>query len=192
MKVVSEDIKSTAVFSDDKNNEYRYLLTREWDSNKKKATVIMLNPSKATHLKFDTTIMNVHNFMMDYEGKSYGSYSIVNLFAYRSTDPKLLVNRRQDYEMENDKFLKEAFDNSNIIIVAWGRDFSKVNAVTRRDINVRISNVLEMLRDYQDKIYIFWDGKEDLNNIKPRHPVFLKSHWKLIKYNIKSRFEIDS
>lgn len=184
MKVVSGDIKSTAVFSDDKNNEYRYLLTREWDCNKKKATVIMLNPSKATHLKFDTTIMNVHNFMMDYEDESYGSYSIVNLFAYRSTDPKLLVNRRLDYEMENDKFLKDAFDNSNIIIVAWGRDFGKVNAITRRDINARISNVLEILRAYQNKIYIFWDGKEELKNIKPRHPVFLKSYWELIEYDI--------
>ncbi|GGL60328.1 DUF1643 domain-containing protein [Sporolactobacillus putidus] len=184
MKIVSENIKSTAVFSEDQNHEYRYLLTREWDSNKKKATVIMLNPSKATHLKFDTTIMNVHNFIIDYENESYGSYSIVNLFAYRSTDPKLLVNRRQNFEMENDKFLKDAFDNSDIIIIAWGRDFSKVNAITRREINARISNVLEILRAYQNKIYIFWDGKEELINIMPRHPVFLKSYWKLIEYNI--------
>lgn len=184
MKVVSKNIKSTAVFSEDQNNEYRYLLTREWDSNKKKATVIMLNPSKATHLKFDTTIMNIHNFIVDYENKSYGSYTIVNLFAYRSTDPKLLVNRDQDYEMENDKFLIDSFENSDIIIVAWGRDFSKVNAITRRDINVRISNVLEILRAYNSKIFIFWDGKEELENIKPRHPVFLKSSWKLIEYNI--------
>ncbi|ODG91525.1 hypothetical protein BED47_07690 [Gottfriedia luciferensis] len=184
MILASENIKSIAVFSEDINNEYRYILKWEWDCNKKKATVIMLNPSTATHQKFDTTIMNVHNFIIDYENESYGSYSIVNLFAYRCTDPKLLVNRKLDYEMKNDTFLKDSFEYSDIIIVAWGRDFSKVNAVTKCDINIRISNVLEMLRVYQDKIFIFWDGKEELINIKPRHPVLLKSYWALIQYTI--------
>lgn len=180
---LSKDIKSKAIFSNDKMNEYRYLLTRDWDNSKKRATVIMLNPSKATHLKFDNTIMNVHNFLLDFENESYGSYSIVNLFAYRSTDPKLLVNRKQQYEDKNDYFLKESFELSDTIIVAWGRDFKKVNAATQRDINARISSVLEILKDYPDKVFIFWDGKEDVQNIKPRHPVFLKSYWTLIKYN---------
>lgn len=179
---LSSDIKSMAIFSDDEMKEYRYLLTREWDNSKKRAAVIMLNPSKATHLKFDNTIMNIHNFILDYESEAYGSYSIGNLFSYRSTESKQIVNRNQQYEDENEYYLSELFKKSDIIIVAWGRDFKKTNAVTQRDINKQIANILEIMEDYRDKIFIFWDGKEEVINLKPRHPVFLKSYWKLVKY----------
>ena len=154
------NIESKAIFSDDKMKEYRYKLTRCWDRNKKQATFIMLNPSKATHLKFDNTIMNIHNFIIDYENESYGSYSIVNLFSYRSTDPKKLVNRNQKYENNNKHYLIESFESADIIVVAWGRDFSKVNAVTKKQIRKQIDKTFKVLKNYSGKIYVFWDGNE--------------------------------
>ena len=179
------NIESKAIFSNDKMKEYRYKLTRCWDRNKKQATFIMLNPSKATHLKFDNTIMNIHNFIIDYENESYGSYSVVNLFSYRSTDPKKIVNRDQKYEKNNEHYLIESFKSADIIVVAWGRDFSKVGAETKGHILKQIDKTLKLLNNYSEKVYVFWDGEETKEDLKPRHPVFLKSNWTLIEYKFK-------
>jgi len=184
MLKISNEIKSIACFSEDRNMAYRYSLTRQWDSSKKKATIVMLNPSKATDLKYDISVMNVHNFFVDYEDESYGSYSILNLFAYRATDPKLLEYRDLNYEKENEKVWDDYFKESDIIVVAWGRDFSKVNVTLRNEILSQISKIENRLKQYQNKLFIFWDGKEKLENIKSRHPVVLKKSWTLIQYKV--------
>ncbi|WP_186668820.1 DUF1643 domain-containing protein [Sporosarcina sp. BP05] len=43
---ITVNIISTAILSD--NGIYRYQLTGNWDKSKRKATVIMINPSKAS------------------------------------------------------------------------------------------------------------------------------------------------
>jgi hypothetical protein len=55
----------------------------------------MLNPSKADMLKNDKTVMNVNNFLID---ENYGSMTVVNLFAYRATDPKNLKYRNDEQD----------------------------------------------------------------------------------------------
>lgn len=163
---VSKTIECSAVFSDD--GHYRYLLTRTWDETKPKATVLMLNPSKANVLKMDKTIMNVMNFLIDSE--AYGSLTVVNLFSYVSTDPKMLKHRDADLEAENEDYLDGAFDDSEIIIVAWTRD----NYITRKN------EVKVKLQNYQDKIRCF----EDAAGNKPRHPRDLGEGWKMVTCNL--------
>ncbi|MFD2133769.1 DUF1643 domain-containing protein [Pseudogracilibacillus auburnensis] len=118
IKFIETTIKSTAVMSD--NNLYRYQLTRTWASEKLKVTVIMLNPSTANILKTDRTVMNVDNFLID--KNKFGSMTIVNLFAYMTTNPALLSQRDEAYESLNNKYLINAFDESDIIIIAWTRN----------------------------------------------------------------------
>ena len=74
-------IESTVVMAD--NNLYRYRLTRIWDENKEVVGVIMLNPSKATSLKTDNTIMNLINYLIekDYPWCRYREY--VCLYVWR-------------------------------------------------------------------------------------------------------------
>lgn len=46
--------RSTAIYSDCEN--YRYSLTRTWDTNNRKILFIMLNPSTATEIQNDPTV----------------------------------------------------------------------------------------------------------------------------------------
>lgn len=163
VKRVEKTIKSSAVFSD--NEKYRYLLTREWDTKKPWATVIMLNPSTADMLKYDKTVMNVNNFLID---KGYGAMTIVNLFAYRSTNPKELRNRDEEYEKLNDDYLIEAFEKADVIIVAW----------TRTNFKTRKQEVERIMQNYKHKVKCFEDG----SGKKPRHPRDLGENWTLANY----------
>lgn len=163
---ITANIESTAVLSDD--GLYRYQLTRTWDRNKKKATVIMLNPSKADMLKTDRTVMNVNNFLVD---NDYGEMTVVNLFAYMTTDPKFLTEREEIHESLNNNFLIDAFEKADTIIVAWTRK----NYVTRK------REVERFLQQYQEKVQCFGDktGK------KPRHPRDLGENWTLENYTFE-------
>ncbi|MED4210811.1 DUF1643 domain-containing protein [Priestia megaterium] len=165
VKQIEETIKSTAVLSD--NNQYRYKLSRVWNEEKPNAAVLMLNPSKADMLKTDKTVMNVNNYLVD---KGYGSFTIVNLFAFRTTEPKFLNQRDEIYETLNDDYLAEAFYEADVIIVAWVRD---------KDKYVRRKRAVEkLLLNYKEKVKCF----EDSNGKKLRHPRDLTVNWKLIDY----------
>lgn len=165
VKEIEKTIKSTVVLSD--NEEYRYKLTRSWDGNKPNATVVMLNPSKADMLITDRTVMNVSNYLVQ---NGYGSLTVVNLFSYRTTDPKYLNQRDEIREALNDEYLSQAFADSDVIIVAWVRDKDKY--VNRK------RETEKLLIDYSEKIKCFEDGKGK----KLRHPRDLGSDWKLVDY----------
>lgn len=165
VKLIEKVIQSTAILSDD--GLYRYQLLRVWDKNKRKATVVMLNPSKADMLITDRTVMNVTNYLVE---NNYGSLTVVNLFAFRATDPKFLNQRDEVQETLNNDYLKEAFLDSDVIIVAWVRDKDKF--VTRK------REVEKLLLEYQSKIKCFEDG----SGKKLRHPRDLGSNWKLVDY----------
>ncbi|WNS82219.1 DUF1643 domain-containing protein [Domibacillus sp. DTU_2020_1001157_1_SI_ALB_TIR_016] len=165
VKEIERTIKSAAVLSDD--DKYRYKLTRIWDSDKPNATVVMLNPSKADMLKTDRTVMNVTNFLVD---NGYGAITIVNLFAYRVTDPKFLNQRDELHESINDDYLREAFYDADLIIVAWTRDKDKY-VIRKREVE-------NLLLGYRNKIKCFEDDKGK----KLRHPRDLGAGWKLVDY----------
>ncbi|MBT2616123.1 MULTISPECIES: DUF1643 domain-containing protein [unclassified Bacillus (in: firmicutes)] len=165
VKKIEKLIKSTVILSDD--GLYRYQLSRVWDENKPKATVVMLNPSKADMLITDRTVMNVTNFLVE---NHYGSITIVNLFAYRATKPNFLNQRDKVHESFNNNYLKEAFFDSDVIIVAWVRDRDKY--VTRK------REVENLLLEYKGKIKCFEDG----SGKKLRHPRDLGSKWNLVDY----------
>ncbi|MCM3716525.1 DUF1643 domain-containing protein [Alkalihalobacillus oceani] len=55
-------LKTTAIYSDDQ--KYRYSLAKMWNGEKPKATFIGINPSDATELIMDKTVMNLMNHLM--------------------------------------------------------------------------------------------------------------------------------
>jgi hypothetical protein len=165
VKVIEKIIRSTAILSNDER--YRYQLLRVWDENKPKASVLMLNPSKADMLITDRTVMNVTNYIVE---NGYGSLTVVNLFAFRSTEPKLLNQKDEIQEDLNNHYLNMAFFDSDTIIVAWVRDRNKYVARKRE--------VEKLLLEYKGKIKCFEDG----SGKKLRHPRDLGSNWKLVDY----------
>src|SRR5690625_313413 len=88
-----------ATFNDSKNPTFRYSLTRIWNRNLKRATIIMLNPSIANVLKNDLSVNRCLNFCID---NRYGSLEVVNLFAFIETDSKKLSAKPEFIGIEND------------------------------------------------------------------------------------------
>lgn len=67
--------------------KYRYDLWREWDASGSVAVFIMLNPSTADALKDDPTIRKCMALARLW---GCGAIRVVNLFAFRATDPRHL------------------------------------------------------------------------------------------------------
>lgn len=166
IKTIERTIRSIAILSE--NNKYRYCLTKVWEENKQRATVIMLNPSKANELKYDKTVMNISNYLID---NDYGSMDIVNLFSYMTTYPNELGRREQKHEKYNDNYIIMAAERSNIIIIAWGSDSKKY--ITRK------KEVENLLMPYKYKLKCF----KDEEGKKPRHPRDLGKNWTLDEYD---------
>src|SRR5207245_10014631 len=74
---------SGASFSRDRR--YRYRLWRRWDAARPVVAFVMLNPSTADAARDDPTIRRWSGFARAW---GYGRLEVVNLFAYRATDPR--------------------------------------------------------------------------------------------------------
>jgi hypothetical protein len=125
MDKIIEDIQTTlavesiekagAIFSSDK--KYRYKLWRIWDSKKPKCSFIMLNPSKADAFILDPTVRRCIDFAKQW---GYGSLTVGNIFALKSTNPKELYKSEDPIGPENDAALSDIVENSDLTITAWG------------------------------------------------------------------------
>lgn len=94
---------SDAVLSD--CGTYRYSLTRVWDESRPRVCFVMLNPSTADASANDPTIVRCRNFAYSW---NYGSLEVVNLFAYRATNPRVLRTVQDPIGPENDRHIIEA------------------------------------------------------------------------------------
>lgn len=158
-------VRNHSYYSDDK--KYRYLLKKIWDDSLPSATFIGINPSDATELIMDRTVMNVTNFLIK---KGYGSVNLLNLFAYRSKDPKKLKDRSQDYERTNEKYLEELVSESDLVIVGWGKSFESKH----KGIIAKAKKILKK----STELKCFQDQNGEYN----RHPRGMSNQWELVDY----------
>jgi len=109
-------IDVSAILSD--CGRYRYLLRREIGDNAQIATFLMLNPSTADATHDDATIRKICRYAKRW---GYGEIRVVNLFAFRSTDPMELSKLSHDEAVgpENNRYIQEAFAVSGTFICAW-------------------------------------------------------------------------
>ena len=147
--------KSTAVYS---NCElYRYSLTRSWDSSAKKVLFIMLNPSTATEIQNDPTVERCERRA---KALGYGAFKVCNIFAYRSTDPKIMRLQKDPIGPENDKIIIKSANWSNNIICAWGTNGSHLN---------RGKKIEELLRAKNFTLTHLGLSKDG----HPKHPLYI-------------------
>jgi hypothetical protein len=95
---------------------YRYTLTRRWGPGSL-LPWIMLNPSTADALANDPTIRRVMKFARRW---GYGGIIVVNLFALRSSDPKVLRGHLDPVGLWNDEVIQNACFPASRWIAAWG------------------------------------------------------------------------
>lgn len=117
---VDELIERDATICGD-HDEYRYDLTRTWDRTLPLVVFVMLNPSTADGLKDDATIRKCMRFAWIW---GYGGIVVVNLFAWRATNPKMvaaLPDQRGTGPL-NDDFIEAAVteSGSTLTVCAWG------------------------------------------------------------------------
>ena len=153
---------------------YRYSLTREWD-NGPRVLWIMLNPSVADANIDDPTIRRcvsfTHAFALyksDVQPK-FGSLEVVNLFAYRATDPKDMASAKADgvniVGPDNDQHIIEAASRASLVVAAWGAD----KLAPLRSVSIRklvTPHALHCL------------GKSKSG--APKHPLYLASNSELV------------
>ena len=95
---------------------YRYRLWRRWRSGPGVA-FIMLNPSTADATHNDPTIERCHRRTVD---MGFAALDVINIFAYRATDPRNLKACAQPVGPENDAILIETAKSAAMVICAWG------------------------------------------------------------------------
>lgn len=129
-------IESSATISNDRL--YRYQLRRTWRNGPlRTATFIMFNPSTADALVDDRTIGRCASF-----AQSWGcdALKVVNLFAYRATNPRELLLRAElggdAVGPQNDTYLRLAItvatETKSPLVVAWGTFADKNVAAAKR------------------------------------------------------------
>jgi len=99
---------------------YRFSLTRRWGASPacKHAVFIMLNPSTADADKDDATIRKLIGFCKLWK---YGSFEVVNVYAYRATKPKDLYDAADPFGPHNGRHIaKAAYSAPDVIVCAWG------------------------------------------------------------------------
>ena len=106
--------ESGATFSPDR--KYRYKLWRAWNSDRR-LLFIMLNPSIADEERDDATQRRCRRFAKDW---GFGGYTVGNLFALVSTDPKGLKTEPEPIGPENDDYLTAMHKAHSLTVVAWG------------------------------------------------------------------------
>lgn len=109
------DAASIAVYSD--CERYRYSLSRIWDEAGPRVLFIMLNPSKATEVQNDPTVERCERRA---RVLGFGGFRVMNIFAWRETDPRLLRAAADPVGGENDSLLLDGLNWADTVIAGWG------------------------------------------------------------------------
>ena len=105
----------SALFSE--CGRYRYRLTRQLSGNRGPLLVVGLNPSTADATHNDPTIRRCMGFASRWD---HSALVVVNLFAYRATQPKDLKTATDPIGPDCDTILLESAKACSRILVAWG------------------------------------------------------------------------
>jgi hypothetical protein len=149
------------------NARYRYWLHRSWFTGNGWTVFLLLNPSTADGLQNDPTLRRCIGF-----AQLWGSRGviIVNLFAYRSTEPNNLLIHNDPVGPQIDLYLRGAFRMSPRIICGWG-----AHVIAKR----RTKAVLSLMREERTAPYCLGVTA----NGSPSHPLYTSAKAEVVPYN---------
>ena len=154
------------VFSQDR--VYRYVLKHSWcdifDDVEKPIVWIALNPSTADENQLDPTLTRIRNFSNQF---GYNCFYMLNIFAFRSTDPKNMLNCKQPIGKDNDCWIKQICNKTDKIVCCWGNIGKHLN---------RSNEIRQLLKGYP----LFYLDMSKQN--QPKHPLYLSSKLELKRY----------
>ncbi len=144
---------------------WRYVLRHSWgaksdgndDDPGRAIAWIALNPSTADENKLDPTLRRIRGFSAAW---GFDTFYMLNLFAFRATDPREMRRAADPVGPENDMWILEFANRAECVVCAWGRHGL---------FNARQDDVLAMLRGH-DLRYL-----AKTHDGIPKHPLYLKS-----------------
>lgn len=149
---------------------YRYWLTRQWQvPHGSSAVFIMLNPSTADAEVDDRTIGRCIGFARAF---GCGRLVVVNLFAFRATDPAIMRAAADPVGPDNNRVIEDVLTSTGgPVICAWGAE----GGFMERD-----KAVLRLIRETGRQATALKLTKHG----QPRHPLYLKGDCVPSPYNL--------
>jgi hypothetical protein len=148
---------------------YRYTLGRRWGQGARRVVFVMLNPSTADANVDDPTIRKCVGFSKRW---GFDALTVVNLFAFRATKPKVLFDAGYPVGPENDRYIASECATAERVVVAWGAHIQPDYMHARR--------VVRMLRGLVRGGELYCLGLTDSGS--PRHPLMLAYETPLIPF----------
>jgi hypothetical protein len=145
---------------------YRYTLTRAWEPRGERILWVMLNPSTADAHEDDPTIRRVLRFS---ERWGFGSCEVVNLLAWRATDPSEIPTTVDARGPQNHVTIIAAAQRATRIACAWGSLGARYP--DSRDLVVRT------LRQHHGALWCLGLTQSR----EPRHPLYVRGLWRCCK-----------
>lgn len=152
---------------------YRYELRVIWDPKRKPKMFIGLNPSTADEVQDDPTVRRCINFARDW---GCGGLIMTNAFAFRSTDPKIMLAHPDPIGEENTpEYLRALARNcEGNPVAAWGKHAGSILQPGTPDWHRGFYLRKKMGR--LDCLSINLDGS-------PKHPLYLSKTLRPIPWN---------
>lgn len=137
---------------------YRYTLTRIWNPDEVSMCFIMLNPSTADAERDDPTIRKCIALARS-QRWSRGGIVVVNLFAYRATEPADMLAAADPIGPDNDEHIRRVMGGCHPCVAAWG---------TKGGHKGRDRAVLEMFKVSGTPLWCLEKTKDG----HPKHPLY--------------------
>ena len=150
---------ATAIYSE--CERYRYVLDYHFGVGTRTVAFVGLNPSTATEKKLDPTLTRCRNFA---ESWGYDGFTMLNLFAWRDTDPRKMKAKGGAAIGElNDKFIASVVASCEIAVCCWGNHGSFLN---------RSNAVNQLVEAHTGKLKCLKITKAN----EPIHPLYLAAN----------------
>lgn len=153
------------IFSPDR--KYRYTLYREWEPSKPLVAFIGLNPSTADEVQNDPTVTRCINF-----AKAWGAgrFCMLNLFGYRSTDPKGLYAVKDPVGADNAVWVDTVAREADIVVCAWGTHGRKRMPEHAMDVEAMLYRISLKRSRAPAVCSLGWNADGS-----PKHPLYLRA-----------------
>ena len=140
--------------------KYRYYLAQIWDENKPPLYWLMLNPSTADEQINDPTVEGCEQRARKW---GYGGSVVLNIFAWRATDPENLKKCANPIGDDNDLWMHKlaVLSQTHDVIAAWGEHGAHEN---------RGQAVLDIFRQKEGRLQALIMNQSGA----PRHPLYIK------------------
>ena len=138
---------------------YRYDLVRDLGgvADPRRVLFVMLNPSTADAAAADPTMTRCRNYARYWD---YDGMAIVNLFAFRATEPRLLKSAADPVGPDNDAAIRAWLARPVDVVCAWG---------TGGDFRGRDRAVLDLIAAAGRPALVLRLSKQG----RPCHPLYL-------------------